>query len=245
MRLPLFLCVAAAVPGLIDTASAAVIADYQFTGGSLSSSAASGIATASNMSLPQGGIVASQFIIYNTSNLIPESLSLSITGNFYLSLTVSPTVENLAISSLTFNFGMANNTSTVNPYTGNWAVFSSVGGFAEGSQIQTGNFSLPSGSGAAGIFANPAPNISLTSVAGLQNVSSPTEFRIYYWDNASVGSSNLNLRIDAVQLNATTVPEPSSLLLMALAAAVGLWCRRNVSDGQTKAGMRTIPLPVE
>ena len=245
------MCLAAAGLGLSAPAYAVLVADYQFTGGSLVSSASSGIATASNMTLPQGGITASQFIIYNTGNLIPESLNLAMTGNFYLSFTITPTADNLAVSAMTFNFGLANNTSTVNPYTGNWAVFSSVGGFAEGSQIQAGNFSLASGSGAGGIFANPAPYVSLSGVAGWQSLSGPTEFRIYYWDSSAVSTSNLNLRIDAVQLNAAVVPEPRSVLLMALGVVgLGLWrvgrCKAaNVSDGQARAGVRTILLPLE
>ena len=128
--------------------------------------------------LPHGGITASQFLINNSGNQIPESLNSSVSGNFYLSFTVTPTAQNLAFSSLAFNFGLTNNTSTVNPYTGNWAVFSSVGGFTEGSQIQTGDFSLASNSGAGGFFVNPAPNISLLAVSGLQNVSGPVEFRL-------------------------------------------------------------------
>lgn len=213
--------------GLSVPAQAVLVADYQFTSGSLSSSASSGIATASNMSLPRGGITASQFLIENTGNLIPESLGLSISGNFYLSFTVTPTAENLAVSLLTFNFGLTNNTTTVNPYTGNWAVFSSVGGFTEGSQIQSGDFSLASGSGAGGIFVSPSPNVSLAAESGLQNVSGPTEFRIYYWDNSSVSTSNLKIRIDAVQLNATVVPEPSGVVLMGIAVlGTGLWSAR-------------------
>jgi hypothetical protein len=221
-----FLLPALTVFGMTVSAHAVLVADYQFVGNSTANGASSDIATATNISFPHGSITAAQFLINNSGNQIPESLSASLSGSNYLSFTVTPSEDSLAFSSITFNFGLTNNTSSVNPYTGNWAVFSSVDGFSDGSQIQTGSFSLASGSGSAGFFADPAPNVSLSGVSGLQNVSSPTEFRIYYWDNASVSTSNLNLRIDAIQLNATAVPEPQSLALCALGLGAVLWRTR-------------------
>lgn len=223
----LLFCQAALVAvSLIPSAHAVLVADYQFTGGSTANSASSGLATAGSISFPHGGITASQFLINNSGNQIPDSLSFSLAGENYLSFTVTPVADNLAFSSLNFNFGLTNNTSSVNPYIGNWAVFSSVGGFTDGSQIQTGNFSLASNSGAGGFFVSPAPNISLSAVSGLQNASTPTEFRIYYWDNSATSTTNLNLRIDAVQLNATAVPEPRGLALLGLGLAGVLWRTR-------------------
>ncbi len=225
------LLAAIALLGLAASAQAVIVVDYQFTAGSNTNSAASGIATASTISVAPGSISSStsQFFISNLGNAIPESLDASLSNNNFLAFSVTPTAANLSFSSLTFGFGLTNNTSTVNPYTGNWAVFSSIDGFTSGSQIATGSFSLPTGSGTAIVFANPAPDVSLSGVSGLQNVAGPVQFRIYYWDNSTTAVSNLILRMDNIQLNAAAVPEPGTLTLAGLALGLIRWkLRRRV-----------------
>lgn len=216
--------------GIPSPARAVVVADYQFTSGSAASSASSGLASATNMTFAYGSISSSssQYFVASTAG-IPDSLGLALSGDFYISFTVDPTSQNLDYSSLSFAFGLTNNTSTVNPYTGNWALLTSATGFSDGSQIQAGSFSLPNNSGAGGTFVSPSPDVSLSGVSALQNVSGPIEFRLYYWDNTPTMVSSLVIRFDSVQLNATAVPEPAGIALLALGlGVVALRLRRRV-----------------
>lgn len=218
----------AAALAFASSAHAVIVAEYQFTGGSAANSASSGIASATSISYLPGSIssTSSQFFIQNTGNAIPDSLALSLSNNNFLGFTVTPTGDNLAFSSLSFGFGLTNNTTTVTTYTGNWAVFSSIDGFTSGSQIATGSFSLPNGSGAGGTFISPSPVVSLTGVSGLQNVGGAVQFRIYYWDNYASGSSSLAIRFDDIQLDAAAVPEPGTMALFALGLGVCVWRTR-------------------
>lgn len=187
------------------------VALYTFPAtGNYASSATSLLATASNMSNPAAGTITSTGLHYfrnNTNNAIPESLEASMANNTYVGFTVTPGDWTLDYRTLSFDFGITNNTSTVAPYIGNWAIFSSATGFNSSAElIATGTLDRAPNTGSGAFWGTPSPSIDLANIEALQNTSGPVEFRIYLWDNASVSTSNLILRLDNIAVTVANDP---------------------------------------
>lgn len=187
------------------------VALYTFPAtGNYASSATSLLATASNMSNPAAGTITSTGLHYfrnNTNNAIPESLEASMANNTYVGFTVTPGDWTLDYRTLSFDFGITNATSTVAPYIGNWAIFSSATGFNSSAElIATGTLDRAPNTGSGAFWGTPSPSIDLANIEALQNTSGPVEFRIYLWDNASVSTSNLILRLDNIAVTVANDP---------------------------------------
>jgi hypothetical protein len=135
-------------------------------------------------------------------NGVATTEALAVTGNDYMTLTVSPSglpTEALAFQSLTFQSVL--NTSTA---AANFFVRSSADGFAAtlGSGLIT---TIATADTAFQNFSVP-----LTSIPAR---TTPIEFRIYLYG----ATTSDDTRIDNVMVNANvvTVPEPSSVLMIA------------------------------
>lgn len=221
------LAICAIVGGLVIVPNISVgqivVAEFPFTT-NLNNTAVSAIATTSNSLInPAGGSRSANALSYfkatNGTGGIPNSLAGALTDSNYIGFTVTPTDLNLQFNQLTFAFGLSNNTSTINPYTGSWGIFTSITGFAESNLLATGDFSLVPQGNLGAVWQSPSPVVSFASIPALQNVGESTEFRIYFWDNTTTSTGNLIIRFDDISLTATAVPEPSAY---ALAFACGL-----------------------
>lgn len=110
------------------------------------------------------------------------------------------------LESFTFRSYIGSNVSRA---ANSWALFTDVGGltFTSGNEVGTGT------------SASGWNDIVVTLGNEFNSVSTTTEFRLYiYGENG--GSTNSQTIFDKVVVNATAVPEPSSLAL--LAAGLGL-----------------------
>lgn len=240
------LVVAAALLGVATVSfGQQTVALYNFDDGTFASSAGSSLATASllraDVVATRSGITGSAPRSYyerDYTNFVPgPDLESAISADNYLGFTVTPAAGSLDYLALSFAYGASNGTTLAN-YTVSWAVFAGAAGFTAnaGNQISSGSFTLASqGTNNVTAFwaATPA-NVSLSSVAGLQNAALPVEFRIYYWDNYTTGNNNLIARFDEISLSAsaTAIPEPGTYAALFGVAALGLalWRRRRVAS---------------
>lgn len=203
------------------------VAEYLFgAAGDYSNTATSSLATASALNPVAGGNITSTGLHYfknNSNNGIPESLSAALLGNHYLSFTVTPTALPLNFEGVRFQFGLSNATTTAKPYTGTWALFSSATGFQAANALDSGSFSLAESSGIGAFWQSPSPRAFVTDHAALQGRTEPVEFRLYYWDNFSTGTSNLIMRFDSIEVLATApviALEPPEITTQPAAATV-------------------------
>jgi len=223
------LCVAAVSFGQTTVAHYTFFTD-------MSNTASSTLASASVIALPTGGTRSTtspgtgldgqlgSFAKTNASNAIAEGLAGAITANQYLSFTITPT-ESLNIQSLGFDFSVNNNTTSVDPYTGSWGVFSSLTGFASGNILATGSISAAKSTGLNASWTSSS--VDLQGVTALQGTTtSPIEFRLYFWDNSTTSTSSLAIRFDDIELAASAaapaVPEPSTYAIFAGGVALCL-----------------------
>lgn len=190
-------------------ASGERIAEFLFDDGSFGNSATSNLAAATSIQNAAGATVSSTtFSVFksNVNNNIPDSLGAALAGNHYLGFSVFPQSGRLDFEQFDFTFGMTNNNGPADPYTGSWALYSSATGFAADQAIASGSFSLPPTTGTSPRWQDPSPVIWLGGIPQLAGVGSPTEFRIYFWDNSAVASSSLIMRFDSVVLSAAPSP---------------------------------------
>jgi hypothetical protein len=151
----------------------------------------------------------------NTSTVKSES--------HYFSFTVTPDADNkLNLTTLNFFYGDAQ--TEASPTVLNLGLYTSVDSYA--AQVGSTLSWSPSATIAPTYFttASGAQYATLDlSGPAFQNLTTATTFRIYGWDNSTVGGQ---LRIDDVQLNGTVVPEPSAALLGGLGLLALLRRRR-------------------
>ncbi len=156
-----------------------------------------------NASLTLGaGITASSAAdTFGGSGFNSTSLASAITGDQYLSFTLTPsTGYAVSFDSLSLLSGVSSATTSFHG-----EVLSSATGFNSGASLHSYSFSSTSA---------PLQSITLSGVSALQNVTGPVEFRIYGWRDTG-GTSTFRLRsltgTDLV-LNGTVsaVPEPST-----------------------------------
>ncbi|MBP6863807.1 MAG: PEP-CTERM sorting domain-containing protein [Candidatus Didemnitutus sp.] len=240
-RLGVVVAVAATLTSAVLMQGQEIVARYDFgaTGnptGTQNNVAVSSLAGASALTFTAagGGRVASAGLdaaagtyakISNNTISIPDTLSDAFAANHYLSFTITPS-ESLNVLSLGFDFGVSNNTNTVNPYTGSWAVFSSVTGLGSSADMiagATGSYSRANNTGLTASWITPSPLIDLSGVTALQNTAiSPIQFRIYFWDNTPISNSALIIRMDDIELTAAAaIPEPSTYAALIGVAALG------------------------
>jgi hypothetical protein len=193
-------------------ARAATVAHYTFSGNSLVSSDTDPTSVAGDMVIGAGlsgnttffTIFGSTTCLGATSDHTPATEAAAISGDDYLSFTVTPNAGTaLDYSSMTFNFAWQNNSNTVNE---NLSLRWSVDGFASTLDSQSTSESPGTAGLAGGSFMIPAAD-----------QSGPVEFRIYFFDDANTQFSTVG--IANVALVATSVPEPSAASLVLLGAA--------------------------
>jgi hypothetical protein len=191
--------------GAAMPSSAAVLANYTFTGGSATSSDSDVNSTAGTFG--DSGLSASfatfqgQEAIRSAASDMPTSLSTVD----YFTFTVTESGGNFlnlsGTGALTFQYGR-----TASAFS--WAVRSSVDSFA--ADIATGS------AAAADTWNNASINLS-SSFDTLTSV----EFRILVWDGGANGNGSHGY-LDNVVLNGLTTPIPEPMNISLVAFAVGL-----------------------
>ena len=174
--------------------------------------------SSASLTLGSGVTAASAADTFGGSAFNNTSLAAAITGSDYLSFTIIPSAGYaLSISSITLNSGVA---TAVTNFHGE--LLSSSTGFTSSDSLHSYSFST---TGA------PAQSITLSGVAGLQNVSSSIEFHLYGWRDSS-GTSTFRIRnlsgIDLV-INGSlaAIPEPSTwAVILGGVALAGAMIRR-------------------
>lgn len=219
---------AAVMVSAAPAASAAILANYPFTGGSAASTDDDPGSTAANVALTATGSsisATSHNLFLRSSDTTATTEAQAIGSNTYVAFTVTPTGgNNLDLASLAFSSGASNSDSDDVSITASVAVKSSVGGFGVGDPT-LGTFAktVANGNGGAGVL-DPRTIDLTTFGSAFQDLTDPVEFRFYLFDGTN-GSNKIN-RLDSVVLEGTAVPEPAAAAGLSAAAAAGLLLRR-------------------
>ncbi len=190
---------------LATTASAAVVANYDFSTG-LTSSDTDTNSTASVFGSSFGvnmGRSSSQGNVFVRSTITPGDQATAITQPSYFTFTVTPG-SGIALDLTSLNFDTIYNQvfGTTPSGTASFFVRSSIDAFAANiGPTFTQPYSGP-------VLTATPRTVDLTAFAP---VSTATEFRIYVYDTDN--DTNKTVRLDNVVLNATVIPEPSTALL--------------------------------
>ncbi|MFT3990742.1 MAG: hypothetical protein QM680_04970 [Luteolibacter sp.] len=226
--------------------TAAVLATYEFTGGSVSTTGVDPGITISTFHTSGGlGSVsyANGYADASTANIAgtagsPGSLSASITAGDYYEFTITPdsgssiTFDNLTFLAAYFNaaggsVGDSYATTSITYY-----LMADIIGFTAadviGSATKTGlqNVTTWAAAAAAGNVQSLSIDIANSAFASdFENITGPVTFRLYVSDT---NASGRNAAIDSVALNGiVAVPEPSAALLGGLGSVLLLRRRRS------------------
>lgn len=222
----LVVCAAAACP-----ASAAVIsAQYDFTGGSLTSTDLDPSSTAGPITTTKTYIGVSEsndnYYIRSTdgTNVVySTTVSDAIAADRRFSFTFTPTT---ATTLTKLEFTMGGNSGGSRSFTANIQVRSSLD--ANATALGTGTYAVPA-SGGSTSDTPVAVSIDLTQVDGFANVTSPITFNFFgYFTSYSAtppGAASDPIRVDNIVL--TTVPEPAAGGMAGIAALALLRRRRS------------------
>lgn len=204
---------------------AAIIASYQFDGGTATAASSDADANSIAGAFGVGAGINGGAVRYSTFNSTTGTRSAAmftaetngtdeattIAANDYWTFTVTAVSGTLNLDTLSFNHGgSVNIQSTI-------FVRSSIDNFAT-TIYSTGAYVVSSGGGVNG-FTPPggsSPHLAVVNLASnpaYQGLTS-VEFRLYGFDDSSTAVDTGGVRIDNVQL--TTVPEPSLFLCSAL-----------------------------
>ncbi|MEA3187703.1 MAG: hypothetical protein QOD99_1533 [Chthoniobacter sp.] len=188
-------------------ASGTLVANYTFSGNTLTSSDSDANSTAADLVVGVGLSGSATFFnsTFNSpaygvpSNSTPSTETLAIAGNDYFSFTITPASGSLAYGALSFDFVIQNNSNTI---TENVSARWSVDNFA--SSLGTNSFVGNSG------FTSAGGHTTFT-LSSFPAQSGPVVFRLYFFDDQDSQFSTVG--IDSISLTATAVPEPLSLTL--------------------------------
>jgi hypothetical protein len=221
MKKPTLPLAAALAVAFASVSHGAILAQYNFTGGSAASSDTDLDTMAGSFTAPTGGVFDSTWDnVYALSNSTPASF----TPSYYFSFTVTPTID-LALNLDTLSFDYAYNRtggSSTGTLAANFVVQTNTDSFA----ANVATFSRNYGNVTGGSNFASTGNIDLSGAA-YQNLTDPFEVRIYVYDNS--GGSDKAVRLDNVVLNGTAVaiiPEPSGAMLFGAAGFLVLLRRR-------------------
>ncbi|MEO2045059.1 MAG: hypothetical protein ABGX16_00620 [Pirellulales bacterium] len=206
--------------------SGAIIASYDFAGGSGLSADTDALTTAgaydprsSAVGGDDSGISGSTFTAYMRAQNTPNT-SNPATSNFYHTFKITVDTGFLNLTSISHDYGVTN------PYTG----FN----FFDGVYTNlTGLTGTGDKLGGADLFNATGPttnNIDLSGIPALQGLAAgqSVEFRIYFGDPST--SNDRIHRVDNLVVNGVTfIPEPTTLLIWSLLAGLGVglgWLRR-------------------
>ncbi|MGE9271485.1 MAG: hypothetical protein ACQKBU_11835 [Verrucomicrobiales bacterium] len=209
--------------------SAAVVAEYDFSGGSAASSATGAsvvgedyIATVSPNTPSYSGISTSSENAFFFSFQTADNLTNAIADNDYHSFTldVESTGATVSLASLDFDQGFWNTNTTldfsVSVFVGTTdAYFDSIS--ASDSIV---DFTIAGSDYTNGENAEVSRSVNLSGITELQDLTSDAEIRFYFYDDSS--ATDRTHRLDNIVLTASTViPEPASAALGFALATLG------------------------
>jgi hypothetical protein len=202
-------------PSSVVTTVASDVTATNFTIGPSGNTAANLSAVGDNTGSPVGSTSATNSFQL-TGGSAWTGTSLSVSGG-YVTFSVTPgSGKQLDLASLAFKASAPDLTKA--PV--NWAVFTSVGGFAStAAKVAEGTVTTAlTADGAFQSFSVPLPD------TDFPDQTSQFDVRIYWWGQAASGTRAM--RIDKVVVNGEVVPEPASVGLLGLAALPLLRRRR-------------------
>ncbi len=206
-RIPAILASGAAIFAT-SQADAVILAQYGFTGGSLASSDADLLSTASDITSGAGATrvtgttAGGNGYLDIRSNVPTTNLAQAVTNDVSFSFTVTPVVgETVSFDNLTLLARRSANSSTRG-----FRLYSSVTGttiLAENAALLPYRTNNPE-------FENSGFAFTLNNFPALQNVNGPVTFTMY----VNPGSTGTDARaVDFDNITLDSVPEPSSVLL--------------------------------
>ena len=216
----------ACLAALAGNLSAATIAEYTFTGGSLSSTGPlgsdigfeagiTGSDTSSDDLRIEGGETAGAAIggaVYED----PDANRIASENWVTFSITI-PSTQEIDLTSLSFDY------TEIDPARFLLGFYTSKTGFTEGDHL-LGLFRASSASGT--LTDNNGTSVNLSGVAALQDLTDETvEFRFLLGDDSGA-SSRIHV-LDNIVLEGTVIPEPGSLALLGLGGLLIARRRRN------------------
>lgn len=159
-----------------------------------------------SLTLGSGLSASSASDTFGGSNFDQVSLTDALAAGDYISFTITPgTGQSVSISDISYNLGLATATDF------NAVLLSSRTGFTTSDALDTYSFGT----------ASPATRTIAISSPALQGITTPTEFRVYGFRDAS-GTSTLRIRnlsgddlIIAGTVSAAPLPEPAAASLLA------------------------------
>ncbi|AHF94102.1 hypothetical protein OPIT5_05240 [Opitutaceae bacterium TAV5] len=212
------LLMAAFAPSSIQ---ADTLALYNFSSGSVASTAGSGLASAGSFTATGlADTITTNGAFGVPLNQTPASKTAAIESDAYASFTLTPS-EALDLTQLSFTLGLSNNGAQT--YTVRVAVVAVTGSIS--TELGEGVFQTSASSGSAGQYGSPTV-LDLTSFSATAgSFSEPVTFRFYFWD--SHNNAGAYVRLDAITLvgQAAAVPEPAAAALVsgfAVAAIVAI-----------------------
>jgi hypothetical protein len=197
-----------------------LIVGYDFSFASTApSSVYSGITT-SNVQLAGGWGAASgsgTLFISNPTNVPTAAISTSQ----YVSVEVNPLLDNtVSYDSVSFRFG-GDNTSAGTDCTFTLELRSSLDNYT--SVLGTTSYAALRSSGQLNFTTT---SFDLSVIPSFQEVSSPTTFRFYVYDNSNVNTTKIAVRLDDISVYGSVIPEPATIGMLGLGMLIVITARR-------------------
>jgi hypothetical protein len=210
-------------------ASSAILAQYDFTTGVVTSSDTDSSSTAGNFTVTNGGTVGGGAGFSTTTNMaffrsdgLTGTEAGAVAAPDYFSFTITPTTGPTSLTSLTFLFGGSTSTAVDGTFDPFVSIRTSAEAVPYNTNIGTATRNVPN-TGTANQLSSFS--INLTNIPELQNFTTPVTFRLYvYAENA--GTAAEILRLDTVVLNG--VPESSAILLSGAGILLAATRRRRI-----------------
>jgi len=208
-----------------QSATAALIADYEFATNFDLSSSVTGVlsSTPGDVSFGAGyaaGAVSTglgnpaRAVFFGSSTATAADLAAAIAADDYATFTITPDAGTpLNLTELRFDSQINFPTSVTT-----WTLYADPDSGMLGTLIDTGALAAPA---SPAVFETEAAN--LTGAALLQNITTARTFRIYFHGYTSGTAA---FRIDNIQLDGVVVPEPASLVLMTTLLVGSVMVRR-------------------